>query len=253
MNFKKTYLVHILIINSFISFTLISPIIGGSQLATPELKWEIEEGRVYTWVVKASNLDLGYLPVGSKYDVNVTSINLSLGFNYTEVYATITEYNSQTHSTITLLENGMFIYFNYQYVNVSLYTNFYKHGFFAPTNYSSEFANKLYEYLWSFYRFDGGGYRVGISEVRSLYGFNDTSDLTYRWNFQNSINYEHIIAYQDNYNRRIYEYHVLLEEYDISGISYGNFFLIISAFIIVSLIYIYRKNERKMSCSRTHK
>jgi hypothetical protein len=239
MKFREVCLLYSIIIGFFLSFTLISP--GLAQ--TNDIEWDIKEGDSYTWIVKTSNSSFGFPPVGSKFTINVTSIQYyepSTYGNASRIYAIITYYNSTNKSTYTILDNSTFIFFNhtkYYWHNVSFYSaNVKYHGFFTPITYGFEYRGGLSDWF-SDHGFPGGSSSADLYYLRK----EASTNFTYEWSFENYISYR-LRVWDDEYNTK---YLVLLEGYSEGyAIYYGNFFLIFSGVAILSLIYVYMKKNK---------
>ncbi len=242
MKAKKLCLALLVMFSLLIPFTLTSFALGDLQLADPDIEWGVKEGKTYTWVVKESNESLGFLPVKSKYEITITSIRSMLGGDATELNATITEYNSQTESITTLLDNQTFIYFDSATNITTLYTLLTEHGFFIPPDYYDGFSLGLFGFYGSFFNPKGTLTAYGIF---TFYGYRSSTDLVYMWMFnKNGISDNLVIAFLDD-DPENYQYWLVLKTDSDPTISFGNFFLIISGFAILSLIYIYIKKLEK--------
>ncbi len=239
---KRIFLIYLVVIGFFISFALITP----SYAQPNEIEWGVEEGDLYTWVVKKSNTSLGFPPVGAKFEINITSIRSMLNGNATELNATITRYTSGGAVAEVRLNNERFIYFEHiQKKNFSFYAPFYDHCFFAPKNYVTNFADGIRYYFRNTYDFGSLGSGIVHGKLTSVGGEDDSIGLYYRWEFSNYIGHKLTVFYVGNYSQRIYQY--VLELQGSGGapaISYGNFFLIFTSLAILSLIYIYKKRAK---------
>lgn len=242
MKAKKLCLALLVMFSLLIPFTLTSFALGDLQLADPDIEWGVKEGSKYTWVVKESNESLGFLPVKSKYEITITSIRSMLGGDATELNATITAYNSQTELTTTLLDNQTFIYFDSATNITILYTLLTEHGFFIPPDYVDGFALGLFGFYGSFFNPKGTMTAYGVF---AFYGYRSSTDLVYMWMFNKNLICDNlVIAFLDD-DPENYQYWLVLKTDSGPTISFGNFFLIISGFAILSLIYIYIKKLEK--------
>ena len=162
------------------------------------------------------------------------------GGDATELNATITAYNSQTESTTTLLDNQTFIYFDSGMNITTLYTLLTEHGFFIPPDYLDGFALGLLDFYGSFFNPKG---TMTAYEVFVFYGYR--TDLVYMWMFNKNLICDNlVIAFLED-DPGTYQYWLVLKTDSGPTISFGNFFLIISGFAILSLIYIYVKKLQK--------
>ncbi len=238
MKAKKIFLILLVMFSLIIPFTLTPFALGDLQLADPDIEWGVKEGKTYTWVVKESNEILGFLPVKSKYEITITSIRSLLGGNATELNATITEYNSQTELTTTLLDNQTFIYFNSMANITTIYTLITEHGFFIPPDYVDGFALGLLDFYGSFFNPKDALTKYGIF---TFFGYRSSTDLVYMWMFNKDwISDNVVIAFLED-DPENFQYWLVLKTDSGPTISFGNLFLISSGFAILSLIYIYKK------------
>ncbi|MFX0033188.1 MAG: hypothetical protein ACFE8E_13090 [Candidatus Hodarchaeota archaeon] len=240
---KKIYLIYLGIFCLIINFGLFSPGLGSPCSSAYNISWGVTEGNTYTWIVRETNTSLGFLPVNSEFRITVNSIRALNGGNATGINATVTRYNSVTQQTTTILDNQMFIYFDAGTNTTSFYAPIYEHGFFVPTNYGHHFYEALVDYISNYYAFDQWG-STSYTDGRLIFlsGYNISSDLYYRWHFNdNLITSELIVAHWDDLFDNIYQYRLELEW--VEAISYGNFFLVFAGITIISLIYIYKKKE----------
>ena len=244
MKAKKIFLVLLVMFSLIIPFTLTSFALGDLQLADPDIEWGVKEGKTYTWVVKESNESLGFLPVKSKYEITITSIRSMLGGDATELNATIKAYNSQTESTTTLLDNQTFIYYDSTTNTTTLYTLLTEHGFFIPPDYYEGFALGLFDFYGSF--FDTKGYMT-IYDIFTFYGYISSTELVYMWTFnKNGVSDNLVVAFiYDDPEYDDPRYWLVLKTDSGPTISFGNYFLIIGGFAILSLIYVYMKKMNK--------
>ncbi|MFX1417988.1 MAG: hypothetical protein ACFE9N_03590 [Promethearchaeota archaeon] len=225
-------------------FTLTSFVFGDLQLADPDIEWGVNEGETYTWVVKESNVSLGFLPVNSTYEITITSIRAMLGGDATELNATIKEFNSQTELTTTLLDNQTFIHFNSATNTTTLYTNITKHCFFIPPDYYEDFAEGLFDFYGSFF------YDMYTPNWGEFAFFGQKDSLVYMWVFYKNGISELAVVFlgdvgQDPVPRQYLL--VLLKTDSDPTISFGNYFLIIGGLTVLSLIYVYMKKINKKS------
>ena len=242
MKAKKLCLALLVMFSLIIPFTLTSFALGDLQLADPDIEWGVKEGKTYTWVVKESNESLGFLPVKSKYEITITSIRSMSGGDATELNATIKAYNSQTESTTTLLDNQTFIYFDSVTNTTTLYTLLTEHGFFIPPDYVDGFALGLLNFYGSFFNPKD---TLTVYGIFTFYGYRSSTDLVYMWTFnKNLISDNLVIAFLED-DPGPYQYWLVLKTDSGPSISFGNFFLIIGGFAILSLIYIYMKKLQK--------
>lgn len=246
MKAKKFYITLLVIASLMVPFSLISFSYGSPHLSAYDINWGVTEGRTYTWVVKESNTTLGFLPVDSKFKITVTSIRSMNDGDATELNATITQYNSLTLTTITILNDSMFIYFNAGTNTTSFYAPIYEHGFFIPINYNSYFYEGLRDYFRNYSAFDSYGSAWYYDTIHSVNGFITSSDLRYAWVFNdNLITRQLFVAYFDDVSNEIYQYRLELQGSDgAPDIPYGNIFLIFTGLAILSLIYIYKKRVK---------
>ena len=243
IKFKKVFLLYLTVIGFFLSFALISP-----SLAQPnDIEWNIEEGDSYTWIVKTSKPGLGFPPVGSKFTINITSIEYyppSTYGNASRIYAIITYYNSTDELTYTILDNSIFVFFNHTntfWHNVSFYSETVKyHGFFAPLTYGLEYEDGLSDWF-SDHGFTGGSASLKYGELLFFSENEGSTNFSYDWYFKNLVSYKLEVLDVEKDTK----YLLLLEGYDDeNAISYGNFFLIFSGVAILSLIYVYMKKNK---------
>lgn len=238
---KKIVLLYLGILCFITSFALVSPSLGSPRSSAYDINWGVTEGTTYTWVVKESNTSLGFLPVDSNFKITVNSIRSVTGGNATELNATITKYNSLTEQTTTILDNQRFIYFDAGTNTTLFYAPIYEHGFFVPTNYNLDFYEGLRDYFSSDYTFDQWGSTWQYDQLLFVHGYVISSDLYYDWTFNDKLITRVLwAAHWDDVPNRIYQY---LLELELSGISFGNFFLVFAGITIISLIYVYKKKE----------
>jgi hypothetical protein len=245
MKIKK---LKICILLTGLTFSLIYPMFSYANLesANGEIKWGVKEGRTYTWVVKRTNASLGFLPVNSEYSITITSIRELGGGTAAELNATITEYNSLTELTNTLLENETFIYFDSITNTTMLYAYVDNHSLVIP---SSDYKLHFTEGLMGFYGsyFTTKGYAF-IAEIFTFYGYKPSNELVYMWTFnQNGItdNFVCVFIYDEPDDESDFQYWLVLKS-SSDSISMGNFFLIFIGFATISMLVIY---ERKMKYS----
>ncbi len=241
MKSKKIVLIYLGIFCFITSFALVSPSVGSPRSSAYNIQWGVSEGTTYRWVVKESNISLGFLPVDSKFEITVNSIRSVNGGDATELNATIRKYNSLTEQTTTILDDQRFIYFDAGTNTTSFYAPIYDHGFFAPTNYIGHFYEGLMDFFSNNYTFDQSGSVWQHDKLLFLHGYVISTDLYYDWWFnENSITRELVVAHFDDLPNEIFQYRLELEA---QGISFGNFFLIFAGITILSLIYVYKKKE----------
>ena len=234
MKTNKIFLMYLVVISFFVSLTLVKFSYG----QTDEIEWGVEEGDSYTWVVKTSNESLGFSPVGTKFEINITSIRSMLNGNATELNATITIYTSTGAVAGVRLNNERFIYFDHtQKKNFAFYAPIYDHCFFAPKNYATNFADGIMYYSDNYGNMVCAPY-VSHGKLTSIYGY-PPSGLFNMWEFSNYIGHKLLVSYPGEYDEGIYQYVLELEgSGGAPAISYGNFFLVFTSLAILSLIYI---------------
>ena len=241
----KKFLMTLFVIASLMApFSLISFSYGNPQLSADEIEWGVEEGDSYTWVVKTSNESLGFPPVGTKFEINITSIRSMLNGNATELNATITRYTSSGAVAEVRLNNERFIYFEHtQKKNFSFYAPIYDHCFFAPKNYATNFQDGILYYFEHNYGWGSMGSMVYRGKLTSVN--KEESNLFYMWKFSNYIGHKLIVSFRGEYSDGIYQYVLELEgSGGTPAISYENLFLIFTGLAILSLIYIYKKRVK---------
>ena len=245
MKAKKIFLALLVMFSLIIPFTLSSFALGDLHLAADDIEWGVKEGEKYTWVVKESNESLGFLPVNSKYELAINSIETwpSVGGEQqTELFVNLTAYNSVTEIATRILNNESFVYFDAGTNTTSFYTPFTDHGFCMPTNYRDDFVEGLFDYFSSVYGFDS--YDSFTSGIFNILGYYSSTDLLYNWFFNSKLIVDHFfIRHGSDFNE--IEYHLELQVFNEPIISYGNYFLIFIGFAILSLIYIYVKKVEK--------
>ena len=241
MKCKKKLVIVFLILTSLILPITQSILINAKlQPANGDVEWGVREGRTYTWIVKQTNESLGFLPVSSEFEITVTSITALGGGTVTELNATITVFNSLTELTTTLLDNETFIYFDSATNTTTLYTQVDDHPLFIPPDYIYHFAEGLLGFYGSF--FSTKGY-ITASSIFIFYGCKTSNDLIYMWTFnQNGItdNFISVGLHDDPDDPSDFQYWLVLKS-GSDSIPFGNFFMIIIGFAIISLIFISKK------------
>jgi hypothetical protein len=241
MKMKNTKIAFVLL--TFLIFSFLYPTFSFASLepANGEIKWGVREGRTYTWIVKRTNGSLGFLPVDSEYSITVTSIRELGGGTATEINATITEYNSATELTTTLLDNKTFIYFDSLTNITTLYTYIDNHSIFIPSpDYKYHFIEGLMGFYGSF--FNTKGY-LSVADIFTFYGYKSSNELVYMWTFnQNGItdNFIGVFIYDEPEDESDFQYWLVLKS-SSDSIPSGNFFLLFLGFAIISLLVIYRR------------
>lgn len=238
MKFKKYFMIYLVMISIFTSFTWISFSVGDPRISSPDIEWSVTAGTTYTWIVRESNTTYGFLPVNSKYSITIDEIVSHSGGEASEIIVTLTAYNSQTQITHTILSNEMFIYFDSSTNSTSLYDPIYDHGFFMPPDHRYGFIEGLMDYFGSAYDFDSRGVASGPGYIFP-HGTDLSARLYYSWHFyENTDNYGITVELNvENYDTGEDVYLLQLER----GVPYGNFFLVFASIAIISLVFIYRK------------
>lgn len=241
MKAKKFLMTIFVIASLMVPFSLISFSYGLPHLSAEDIEWGVKEGKKYTWVVKVSNESLGFLPVGSRYEITVTSIRSMNSGNASELNATITKYNSNTKTTTTVLDDDIFIYFDNETSTTLFYAPFNDHGFFATTSDHLRFADGVDDTFSSEFGFTDPG--RGWSDERLVYikAEDHATDLTYWWFFNdNSVTQELRVDHPRDWDEGTFQY-LLVLKVSSGAISFENFFLIFMGVAVLSLIYFSKK------------
>ena len=241
MKAKKFLMTIFVIASLMVPFSLISFSYGLPHLSAEDIEWGVKEGKKYTWVVKVSNESLGFLPVGSRYEITVTSIRSMNSGNASELNATITKYNSITKTTTTVLDDDIFIYFDNETSTTLFYAPFYDHGFFATTSDHLRFADGVDDTFSSEFGFTDPGRGWSDEQLNYIKAEDHATDLTYWWIFNdNSITQELRVDHPRDWEEETFQYLLVLKG-SSGAISYGNYFLIFLGLAMLSLIYIHKK------------
>jgi len=237
----KTISIFLLIVISFlIPFSLLSFSYGNLHLSAEDIEWGIKEGNKYTWVVRVSNESLGFLPVGSKYEITVTSIRSMNSGNASELNATITRYNSKTKITTTVLNNGTFIYFDNETKTTSFYAPFNDHGFFTTKTDHLRFADGVDATFSSEFGFTDPGRGWNDEQLKYIKAEDHATDLTYWWLFNDkAVSYRLEVDHPRDWEEGTNQYVISLTS--SSAIPFESFYLIFMGVAILSLIYSYKK------------
>ncbi len=230
MKFKK--IITILILTSLIIPCILIP------FSNAEIEWQVSEGDEFTWVVKETNESLGFLPVNSRYEMTITSIKSvsSMGVGEaTELYVDLSEYNSDTELTTSILTNQTFSTFDSGTNITTLHTPIDDHCFFIPPAYRDGFVVGLLSFYGGFF---DSAYSLTTQGVFTFFGWVSSTDLLYMWMFNNKLVSDNLaVVFLDKAD----EFQYWLQLKTIPSISAGNIFWILLGVTTVSLIYIYRK------------
>lgn len=206
-----------------------------------EINWQVNEGSKLTWWVQASNESLGFLPVNSRFEMTITSIKSvpSMGpGDATELYVNLTVYNSVTTLSTQILNNETFSTYDSGTNTSTLHTYIDDHCFMIPPDYVDGFIMGLDSFYSSFF-----DYTVSLTTqgVFTFSGYDGTTELLYMWMFNgNYIADNLVVVFMDTPSE--FEYWLVLQTTHGDPISLGNYFLIFAGVVIISLLYIHRKN-----------
>ncbi|MFX1374502.1 MAG: hypothetical protein ACFFA0_01700 [Promethearchaeota archaeon] len=240
MKAKNLLIVSLILTSLFVPITLSSLSYANLHSANGEVEWGVREGNTYTWIVKHSLENFGFLPKNSEFKMNITSIRALEGGNATELNATITVYNSATELTTTLLDNATFAYFDSTTNTTILYTQIDDHALILPPNYLYGFMEGVKDYYGSFFNPKGS---MTVSGIYTFYGYRSSTDLVYMWTFNGKGICDNFVAVDidaDPNDPSSYDYWLVLKSGEDS-IPFGNFFFIFIGFSIIALVFIYKR------------
>ncbi|MFX1279605.1 MAG: hypothetical protein ACFFA3_09320 [Promethearchaeota archaeon] len=243
MNSKKIQIC--LLLFFFVSgFAFISVCKGAPKLSAANFEWGIKEGDKITWVVSESNESKGFLPIGSKFELTITSIeNASFlpGEIRDRIRADFSIYNSETKITTDILNNETFMSYRLDNNNTFFYDPFYQHGFFLPTNYYNGCAEGLWGDLYDNFGFNVYGY--GFQEgIFTIVAFNSTTSIACVWEFNENFITETLTIYEGSLDN--IEYLLVLDKTRSgSSIPLGNSYLLYFGITISAMIYVVYKKK----------
>jgi hypothetical protein len=211
------------------------------SFSNAQIEWQVSEGQKLTWTVTTSEASLGLLPVNSRYEMTITSINDVSG-TATELYVNLSSYNSLTQSTTPILTNQIFCTFDSSTNTTTLYTYIDDHCFLIPPAYVDDFIVGLEAFYSGFFTYT---LQLTTQGVFTFSGYDSATDLLYMWTFTSNYIADNLVIVDIDFPEDFLYWMVL--KTSSTAISGGNFYLVFLGLSTISLIYIFSKRIKAKS------
>jgi hypothetical protein len=232
---KSKKLLLIIVLNS-----LIIPCLFIS-FSKAQIAWQVSVGQKLTWTVTTSEASLGLLPVNSRYEMTITSIN-DVSSTETELYVNLSAYNSQTQMTTPILTNQIFSTFDSSTNTTTLYTYIDDHCFLIPPAHVDGFVEGLESFYSSFFTYT---LPLTTQGIFTFSGYDVATDLLYMWTFKSNYIADNLVIVDIDFPEDFLYWLVL--KTTSTSISAGYFYLVFLGLSSVSLIYIFSKKIKVKS------
>ena len=182
----KNKLVYLLIMIFTINVLLAAEVKSEINPSSTTLEWSISENIEYVWKVTQSNESYGYYPKDSKLNLKIDTISEPEA-SISQINGTIEALNSSSGLTDFIIDNEIFVEYNYSGNEVRLYQRFALIGFVLPNENYDEFIQAVFNFYEDHTKFNETGYDMEEGKLSKFWTYSEQREQQLIWEFLDGV------------------------------------------------------------------